>query len=773
MLRRQKSLKRLDEEDEFSLPHASSTSLRSPAINLAAPEGRPRAATVKFDKAAMAANAAKMNAQSSHMLKTGRRGNPFCKVCSSFPTKAKARSHSEQDTHDLFATLMVSLTLGSNTRFFRTYHNSFTTDDAASNLANLRFSQSNRAADPNDPSRIVTTTTTTTFSMSRDIAKGICQHFMDARLIENAVDPAAVAFRERGIFHITPKGLHILERFITKNGISADHIVRVFASQNILVHLITLERRLADDDLDLSRRMLEYVWRRFSGGKHPNYIVSPNEASRAVQQSRAQPFVDQARAPAGFERSRGVELQDVTERASSSRSNFQLVRHVLNAGSAVEWLIDFTTCVCRDEAAELVSHFVRMGWITLYMDRSKPGDKLIVIEAKTDARQVASGDPVAEFRWGPRITYRISDEGRRLAGSDSVAVTAAASTPSLAKPAERQQSASQEASLEDDTSSNKSGQTKPSGGVRGPEQQPRTGPQALTDALDMQLMSRKLVDLFRGEMSEGNSWAKEQHSSTTRLKAILDEPALRALFREYLRSNYCEENLGFWLDVADFRRRFSTTSSAVGGARSFSSSGRREPNATNAMEIHQQHLVNAAMQIYHTYLAPLSANELNIDHNLRADVVNFITKASLDNASSTPAGEKLNPLNAKTSIGSTAKSSTSAEGGATSTASPDPDAEPVQPPIALRATQVQALLRHYERIQDHIFRLLATDQVRSSSLSLTASLFAAQVPKFIRTPRFLELLELHVRALSSTVSTYAHNLTQKEDENEAETGKAS
>lgn len=45
--------------------------------------------------------------------------------------------------------------------------------------------------------------------------------------------------------------------------------------------------------------------------------------------------------------------------------------------------------------------------------------------------------------------------------------------------------------------------------------------------------------------------------------------------------------------------------------------------------------------------------------------------------------------------------------------------------LPLRATQVQTLLRYYERIQDHIFRLLATDQV----------------PKFIRTPDFLSILK--------------------------------
>lgn len=112
---------------------------------------------------------------------------------------------------------------------FKSYPNSFTTDDAATNLASLRFSQSNRLPDPNDPGRIITTTTTTTFSMARDIAKGICQHFLDARLIESAIDRDATQFKDRGIFQLTPKGLHVLERFVTKNGISAQMLVQARA----------------------------------------------------------------------------------------------------------------------------------------------------------------------------------------------------------------------------------------------------------------------------------------------------------------------------------------------------------------------------------------------------------------------------------------------------------------------------------------------------------------------------------------------------------------
>ena len=125
------------------------------------------------------------------------------------------------------------------------------------------------------------------------------------------------------------------------------------------------------------------------------------------------------------------------------------------------------------------------------------------------------------------------------------------------------------------------------------------------------------------------------------------------------------------------------------------------------MEVHQQHLVSAAMQIYNNYLAPMSQNELNIDHNLRGDVVSFIQKAQLDNAAD--GSNKKGPIQSP----STEEKS-------------DPTSD--IPSIALRATQVQTLLRHYEKIQDHIFRLLATDQV----------------PKFIRTVSiFLLALKLN------------------------------
>ena len=172
-------------------------------------------------------------------MKTTKRGRPFLK-----------------DTLDLFATLIVSLNLTSNKQFFRTFPHSFTTDHAAQNLASLKFSQSNRGPDPREPSRVITTTTTTTFSMTRDMAKAMSQHFMDARLIENAADPTSNLFKDRGVYQLTPKGLHVLERFISKNGINSDHLQPVFASNPICIKLLHLERRSADDEIIVTQSVI-------------------------------------------------------------------------------------------------------------------------------------------------------------------------------------------------------------------------------------------------------------------------------------------------------------------------------------------------------------------------------------------------------------------------------------------------------------------------------------------------------------------------------------
>lgn len=183
-------------------------------------------------------------------------------------------------------------------------------------------------------------------------------------------------------------------------------------------------------------------------------------------------------------------------------------------------------------------------------------------------------------------------------------------------------------------------------------------------------MAEKLNENYAAAERKG---AKE--SNTDRLRYILEEPALRSLFRELLRGNFCEENLSFWLDVQDFKRKFNITSSAMAVTPAPRAGSRSTPGQA-AMEKHHESLINTAFQIYNKYLAPSSQCELNIDHGLRNELARYLE-------------EVVTSLTGKAFQGRV---------------------EPEQA-NAFNATQLQTMIRLYERIQTHVFRLMATDSV--------------------------------------------------------------
>lgn len=567
-------------------------------------------------------------ASSSHMMKTTKRGRPFLK-----------------DTLDLFATLIVSLNLTTHKQYFRTFPNSFSTDEAAANLASLKFSQSNRGPDPRDKSRIVTTTTTTTFSMTRDMAKAMCQHFMDARLIENAADLGSNLFKDRGTYVLTPKGLHVLERFISKNGMNSDHLQPVFASQPICIKLLHLERRSADDEIIVTQSVITALFRRFVG-RQPNYptqlSTNPPDAFQEYH-----------------ERSKGVPLMDVQERGQPLMGKATIThKHCFAAVSALEWLCDFTSVVGREEAAEMAAQFVRFGLITLVSDKRKNNDSAIIFTVRGSTP--GGNSPVSqhgEFRCTAKAIYRITDEGKRLAQWDEASASPLSSTVNLHH--------NERSSLESES-------------INGT---PKSGIEAADAKIHRRIsMAEKLNSSHETAEKKGNV-----KSNTDRLKYILEEPSYRALFRDFLKANFCEENLAFWMDVEDFKRKFNTTSSAQAAIPARSSSKATPGQA--AMERHHEALIQTAFQIYNKYLAPSSQNELNIDHGLRLDLANYL-------------GEVMVGLHGKSFDGQV---------DATQAGS-------------FNATQLQVLIKLYTRIQTHVLRLMAMDSL----------------PKFIKTQRFLD-----------------------------------
>ncbi|KAF9451998.1 hypothetical protein P691DRAFT_805815 [Macrolepiota fuliginosa MF-IS2] len=573
------------------------------------------------------------NGSSSHMMKTTKRGRPFLK-----------------DTLDLFATLIVSLPLTPHKQFFRTFTHSFTTDEAAQNLASLKFSQSNRGPDPREPSRVVTTTTTTTFSMTRDMAKAMCQHFMDARLIENATDPTSNLFKDRGVYQLTAKGLHVLERFISKNGINSDHLQPVFASQPICIKLLHLERRISDDEIIVTQSVITALFRRFVG-RRPNYPPRLEKSEDPFQRYH--------------ERAKGIPLTDMIEKGSK---NIITNRFCFLAVSALEWLCDFTSVVGREEAAEMAAQFVRFGLIGLVSDKRKNTDSAIIFTVRGSTSAGTSGPPVnGEFRCTNKAVYKITEEGRRVARWGEARSTGSPSSST----ADLTQRSSADTSEDGDDSGR-----------------------------DGRLHRRVSVADFGQEK-------RSKESNADRLHYVLDQPRLRTLFREFLRHNFCEENLSFWMEVDDFKRKFLITSSAMASNPTTRPGSRSTPGQA-AMEKHHESLIQTASLIFNTYLAQSSPCELNIDHALRNELTRYLEDV-VSNVTGKSFQGHLEPEQAS----------------------------------AFNATQLQHVIRLYERIQGHVFRLMATDSV----------------PKFIKTPNFqnartwvedLELFDQDIRLLPVT-----------------------
>jgi len=275
-----------------------------------------------------------------------------------------------------------------------------------------------------------------------------------------------------------------------------------------------------------------------------------------------------------------------------------------------------------------------------------------------------------EFRCTAKAIYQITEEGRKLARWD-------APRPSNGLLHSTNSPNASQANLHSRPSAELEGGITASEIAFGPgASSPHPTNPSIAQTTDAKIHRRiSMAEKLRTEFRSGEAGANApKESNTDRLKHILDEPALRSLFREFLRGNFCEENLSFWLDVQDFKRRFSTTSSAI-ATPSNSTKVKATPGQA-AMEKHHEALITMAFVIYNTYLAPSSPCELNIDHSLRSELVTYLNEVLTETTGKAFQG-RVEPDQAN----------------------------------AFNATQLQTMIRLYERIQTHVFRLMATDSV--------------------------------------------------------------
>lgn len=172
---------------------------------------------------------------------------------------------------------------------------------------------------------------------------------------------------------VTPKGTHMLERFITKNGISATHIAHIFAEQPIYVKMLHLERRSSDDDVIISKTVIDVIWRRVAGPK-PNLTKLTEDELSTQLLSR---WFNKPQKMEEINVEDGLIVRKVAKEEKSKGDEYHFT-----ALSLTNWLIDFTSCGGIDEAAELAGHLVRYGLISLVHDRGRPREHNYIASVK-------------------------------------------------------------------------------------------------------------------------------------------------------------------------------------------------------------------------------------------------------------------------------------------------------------------------------------------------------------------------------------------------------
>jgi hypothetical protein len=137
-------------------------------------------------------------------------------------------------------------------------------------------------------------------------------------------------------------------------------------------------------------------------------------------------------------------------------------------------------------------------------------------------------------------------------------------------------------------------------------------------------LSSKGNDLVSGAASSGRPSERgtvaptpstiARDSNSQQLHKILNDAALRLLFRENLREAHCEENLSFYLDVDKFVR----------SCRQAIRLAQKSPTANSMDGIKE--IMAQAYGIYNAFLTPGSPCELNIDHQRRNNLATRMTK---------------------------------------------------------------------------------------------------------------------------------------------------
>ncbi|KAF9979924.1 hypothetical protein BGZ75_009068 [Mortierella antarctica] len=688
---------------------------------------------------------------------------------------------------DLFSTLMISLPIENHKVLFKSYPNSFTAEEAISNLGGLQFIQSNHDADPKDPTRIITRVVTTQFSLSRDMAKNLCQTFMDARLFESASDPGKREFQNKGIYQVTGKGAHIVEKFVNRNSLSADATKHITA--NATPRIMVLERAEDEDAIVLNHKAIDAIFKRFAGLR-PNVLASKHPDGDNTPQSPGRDLRD--RLQINIDRCNGIEVKD-------QQHNYDIYKHTFYGKAAVDWLMDYTTVITKEEAICIAQEMVTCRYIEQVGEENRADTALFktgnsaLYHFTEMGRSVVGWESQVRSRGSSVNTDWMDERGQigsrtdRHNNSESLLSTqfklTSSTMPRLPISIDRVKRRSTDESTlggsvhhsnnNDDASTTVSG-----GSVRRLSQilsDPAFQILSESGAMSSYAASSTGKESVNGSPyhhqynyreggpgstssgggggggsitgSMGSTAVQVTTSNTTRLNLILSNTTLRDLFKSFLKQNICEENLAFYLEVLDYKSKFNTliatsrayAESMAGQDPAMAAAAANMPGGpdhpASLRELEKQ-ICTLAFAIHEMYLVSGAPRELNLPHQMRMDITAYMQAVvrNMDTQSTSPAtSEKQKPL-PSTTPSSPSRSLSGSDRGESDTGAGGAGADKNShgngdhhPHHYHQKELIHIAL--FDRIHDHIFRLMSTDSV----------------PKFTRTNMYREVMMNRVK----------------------------
>ncbi len=127
------------------------------------------------------------------------------------------------------------------------YHYTLASGEAATNLASLNPIVESTLEHPHEWSRQQPRRSSRWPAIWQKQCHNISWMLISWRMHQT---PHRNLFKDCGVYVLTPKGLHIFERFIHRNGINGDHLAHVLTTQPIWMKLLHIERRSVDDEIE-------------------------------------------------------------------------------------------------------------------------------------------------------------------------------------------------------------------------------------------------------------------------------------------------------------------------------------------------------------------------------------------------------------------------------------------------------------------------------------------------------------------------------------------